>query len=224
MLALPAAGRSLTLDAYLKPFAAVRHVHYGASAALCIRERLKGDTAGIERIVLSVYNEAIVYCGNRAPRTPIQAQFSLSFGVAAMLRFGVLDPSVYEAKVFNDPELRRLESLVELQTDDGLSERGERGANLKVVRAQEDFQESVTSIWGDASQPLDSKAVAAKFQHYASRSVAKERAALFCSTLLDTPDIDLRVLWRQLSTEVSPHSNQSQQVPSATKTTARFDT
>lgn len=221
VLPMPQASTNLLLDAYLKPFAAVRHVHYGALAALRIRERLKGDTTGIERIVLSVYEEAIVYCGNRAPRAPIQAQFSLSFGAAAMLRFGVLDPSVYETTCFNDSELRRLESLVELQVDDGLSARGERGANLKVVHAQGDFQESVTSVSGDVSQPLDNKAVATKFQHYASRNVSKEKAALFCNTLLDAPDIALRELWQQLSPKALCQPEQSIAVPA---TTATFST
>jgi 2-methylcitrate dehydratase PrpD len=132
---LPDAATLLLQDAYLKPFAAVRHVHYGATAARQIREQLAGDTAGIEAIVLTVYDEAIVYCGNRAPRTPIQAQFSLSFGIAAMLRFGDVDPSVYAAPRFDDAELRRLEALVVLETDADLTARKHRGATLTVTRA-----------------------------------------------------------------------------------------
>ncbi len=197
--ALPEAAATLLLDAYLKPFAAVRHVHYGALAAQRIRQRLPGRTQGIRSIVLTVYNEAIVYCGNRAPRTPIQAQFSLSFGVAAILRFGDIDPSVYAPARFDDPELRRLEALVVLQTDTDLTARGQRGATLAVAHEQGRLQESVSSIAGDAGQPLDRQALSAKFSHYVSRSVAAECAALFCNTLFDAPDADLCSLWQQLA-------------------------
>ena len=147
------------VDAYLKPFAAVRHVHYGAVAARRIRALLATGTQSVRAIVLTVYEEATVYCGNRAPRTPIQAQFSLSFGVAAMLRFGDIDPSVYEPARFDDPELRRLEALVELRVDAGLTERRQRGATLEVTQeadgATTRLRQSVDTIPGDASQPLD---------------------------------------------------------------------
>jgi 2-methylcitrate dehydratase PrpD len=36
---LPGASALLLRDAYLKPFAAVRHVHYGATAARNLREQ-----------------------------------------------------------------------------------------------------------------------------------------------------------------------------------------
>ena len=205
--ALPAAQTSLLLDAYLKPFAAVRHVHYGAVAARRIRALLTAGTQSVRAIVLTVYEEATVYCGNRAPRTPIQAQFSLSFGVAAMLRFGDIDPSVYEPARFDDPELRRLEALVELRVDAGLTERRQRGATLEVTQeadgAATRLRQSVDTIPGDASQPLDRAALCAKFTRYAARSIAADRAAAFCDIVLDAPDIALRLLWQQL-TETSP--------------------
>ncbi|SFQ25418.1 MmgE/PrpD family protein [Variovorax sp. 770b2] len=197
---LPDAATLLLQDAYLKPFAAVRHVHYGATAAREIREQLRGDTAGIEAIVLKVYDEAIVYCGNRAPRTPIQAQFSLSFGIAAMLRFGDVDPSVYAAPRFDDAELRRLEALVVLETDADLTARRQRGATLTVTGAGGTIEKAVGTIAGDAASPLDRAALAAKFTHYAAHSVAGPKAAHFCDAVLDAPaDTGLRTLWQALA-------------------------
>jgi 2-methylcitrate dehydratase PrpD len=196
---LPDASTLLLRDAYLKPFAAVRHVHYGATAARAVRERLAGDTAGIRRIVLMVYEEAIVYCGNRAPRTPIQAQFSLSFGLAAMLRFGDVDPSVYAAPRFDDAELRRLEALVELEVDAGLTARRQRGATLALTHDGGTHEESVTTIAGDAGNPLDRAALVAKFTHYAAQPVAPARAQAFCDGVLDAPaDTALDALWQRL--------------------------
>jgi 2-methylcitrate dehydratase PrpD len=197
---LPGASALLLRDAYLKPFAAVRHVHYGATAARTLREHFAHDTAGIGRIVLEVYEEAIVYCGNRAPRTPIQAQFSLSFGVAAMLRFGDVDPSVYAAPRFDDAELRRLEALVELQTDAGLTARKQRGATLTLTHDGGTCEDTVGTIAGDAAHPLDRAALAAKFTHYAARSVDGAKAMRFCDGVLDAPaGTALGALWRQLA-------------------------
>ncbi|MBS0452251.1 MAG: MmgE/PrpD family protein [Proteobacteria bacterium] len=203
--ALPGAQVALLGDAYIKPFAAVRHVHYGATAARLLRAQLGGnDTTQIRRIVLKVYEEAIVYCGNRAPRTPIQAQFSLSFGIAAMLRFGDVDPSVYAAPRFDDAELRRLESLVELETDAGLTERKLRGATLSITLGDRVVAETVGTIAGDAANPLDRDALVAKFMHYASgmatHGVAAPDAAHYCNGVLDAPaDTALATLWRQLA-------------------------
>jgi 2-methylcitrate dehydratase PrpD len=200
---LPGASALLLRDAYLKPFAAVRHVHYGATAARTLREQCTDGTdgtAGIRRIVLKVYEEAIVYCGNRAPRTPIQAQFSLSFGVAAMLRFGDVDPSVYAAPRFDGAELRRLEALVELETDAGLTARKQRGATLTVTHGGGTCEDTVGTIAGDAAHPLDRAALAAKFTHYAGRSVDAARAMHFCNGVLDAPaGTAVHALWRQLA-------------------------
>jgi 2-methylcitrate dehydratase PrpD len=197
---LPDAAVLLLRDAYLKPFAAVRHVHYGATAARRVRALLAGDTAVVRRIVLRVYDEAIVYCGNRAPRTPIQAQFSLSFGVAAMLRFGDLDPSVYAAPRFDDVELRRLEALVVLEADADLTARGQRGATLQVSHAGGTAEETVGAVMGDAAHPLDRAALVAKFAHYAARSVPGPEAARFCDGVLDAlPGTPLGALWQPLA-------------------------
>lgn len=215
------AATPLLQDAYLKPFAAVRHVHYGATAARQIREQLGGDTAGIAGIVgivLRVYDEAIVYCGNRAPRTPIQAQFSLSFGVAAMLRFGDVDPSVYAAPRFDDAELRRLEALVVLETDADLTARRQRGATLTATlvaaRAGDTLRRTVGTIAGDAAHPLDRAALAAKFTHYAAHSVAGPAAAQFCDAALDAPaGTALRALWQALAARPTSHTSHSHSSP-----------
>ena len=68
-----------------------------------------------------MYEEATVYCNNPRPSTLLAAQFSLTFGIAAMLACGRLDADSYAPSVFDDPELRRLEALVEVVVDDDLT-------------------------------------------------------------------------------------------------------
>jgi 2-methylcitrate dehydratase PrpD len=193
----PSPTADLILDAYLKPFAAVRHVHYGALAARRIRERLQGQTEGIHRIVLTVYEEAAVYCNNPQPATLLAAQFSLSFGLASMLRFGTLDASSYEAPRFQDPELRRLEALVDVKIDRDLTQANKRGASVSVVSRRGHCDEQV-----DADDPgllLDAAAAIAKFTDAAAPTVAPAASQAFCAALLQArADVPMRRLWQLL--------------------------
>jgi 2-methylcitrate dehydratase PrpD len=159
----------LILEGYLKRYAAVRHVHYGTEAALHLRDRLAGRPS---RIQLSIYEEAITYCGNRAPRTPIQAQFSLSFGIAAALRFGRLDADLYQGEAFEDPELRRLEALVEITA--------ERTDVRHATLAVDGMQERVAQL-----APMTSAEVRGKFRQNASARADAERLA---AALVDGPE------------------------------------
>jgi len=189
------AGRRLLLEGYLKPYAAVRHVHYGIEAARVAREQIE-DASQISRIRLKIYPEAITYCGNRDPKTPIQAQFSLSYGVAAALRFGTVDPAQYRKERFNEPELRRLEKLVVLEADAALGAAGQRGATLSIEAGYKEAEATVATIKGDPQDPLTPEEVAAKFLRYTAPSVPPEKAYHFAAAVLTcTPDTPVRQLW-----------------------------
>lgn len=196
--ALPPGSADLILDAYLKPFAAVRHVHYGALAARRIRARLKARTESIDRILLTIYEEATVYCGNPRPATPLTAQFSLSFGVASMLRFGELDAASYEPPRFQDAELRRLEALVEVRIDPALTAARRRGASLRVTSAAGVYEEKV-GPQADPELLIDVQGVVAKFAHNAAPGLSAQASRAFCTSFLDAPaPARLHDLWRQL--------------------------
>jgi 2-methylcitrate dehydratase PrpD len=152
------AGTWLIEEAYLKPFAGVRHGHYAAAAAIEIRRRLTATDA-IAGVRLETYGEALRYASNRAPRTPIAAQFSLSFAVAAGLRFGDLGPDAYRA--LDDPELIRLEALVELAEVPATS--GRRIARLIVRTMAGELRAEVDTVSGDPGRPMTETAVEAKF-------------------------------------------------------------
>lgn len=163
------------MSAYIKPFAAVRHVHYGATCAHVLRTRL--DPARIRTIRLRIYQEAVTYCGNRAPTVPLQAQFSLSFGLAAMMTHGRLDPSVYQPPLFNDPLLHQLESQVEIEVDAEWSARGQRGACLHITTDDgQTHTHEVTAVAGDANCPLSDEALINKYLAYAVPTLGQDLA------------------------------------------------
>ncbi|MBL8702721.1 MAG: MmgE/PrpD family protein [Alphaproteobacteria bacterium] len=155
-----AAGTWLIADGYVKPFAGVRHAHYAAAAAIAARARVE-STDAVVALRLETYGEALRYAANRAPRTPIAAQFSLSFAVAAGLRFGDLAPDAYRA--LGDPGLVRLEGLVELAEDPAMTAAGRRGARLIMRTALDTVTTEVDSVPGDPARPMREDEVAAKF-------------------------------------------------------------
>jgi 2-methylcitrate dehydratase PrpD len=180
-VALAPAGVWLMSEGYLKPYAAVRHVHYGVAAALALRPQLEGRFDRIDGIGLATYAEALTYCGNRAPRTPIQAQFSLSYGVARTIAAGDLGPDAYAEEALGDPLVRSLEAKVRLFEDEGLSRSGRRGATLAIEIGGERLERTVDRVAGDPSLPMTREEIVAKFARHARR--AQDAAGRF----LDAP-------------------------------------
>ena len=156
-------GEWLILESYLKPYAAVRHVHYGAAAALTLRKKIGDRLRQIRGIELSTYAEALAYCGNRAPQSAIQAQFSLSYGVACALLTGELGPDSYSMK---DPEILQIEKKIILSEDLELTRRGKRGATLSIELENEKLENSIEHVTGDPEQPMTRDQILAKFTRY----------------------------------------------------------
>ena len=178
------AAERLVPRGYLKPFAAVRHVHYAAYAALALREAVRGRVDAIAAITLETYSEAIRYCGNRAPRTAIQAQFSLSYGAAWALLRGDLDPAAYRPEALADAQVRRTESMITLQAADRPDEK--RYARLRVVFADGTAEHAeAIDIPGDPLNPMPPDAVHAKFVRFAGETLGKAQADAFARRLLD---------------------------------------
>jgi 2-methylcitrate dehydratase PrpD len=165
-------------EAYVKPFAGVRHAHYGAAAALALRPALGARLDRIEAIRLETYAEAIAYASNRSPASAIKAQFSLSWAIAAALAQGDLGPAAYADAALADPLLRRLEALVELHEDKGMTAAGRRAARLVVEVDGARLSEAVDGVAGDPHRPMDDDAVRAKFLRLAGAEAAPVAAAL----------------------------------------------
>jgi 2-methylcitrate dehydratase PrpD len=174
------AGQWTLLEGYLKPFAGVRHTHYGVEAALRLRARHAIKADDVTAITLRVYPEAIQYCGNRAPSTAIQAQFSLSYAVAAALVLGDLGPDAY-ANV-DDARITRLERRVVVEAD---ATRVRRGANVAIDFAGQHVAESVDDIAGDASSPMTRDQVVDKFRRYVAPIIGEKSAAAFVAFFLE---------------------------------------
>ncbi|MBM3503406.1 MAG: MmgE/PrpD family protein [Alphaproteobacteria bacterium] len=172
---LCAPGTWLVTQGYLKPFAAVRHVHYGAAAAQRWRDS-GGDYRKIRALRLEVYEESRRYCGNRAPKHPIQAQFSLTYGLAHTLVHGDLAPEAYTAAALADPRTKALEAMVEVETEPVWTAAASRGARLHMTDDRGDQVETVTEVLGDPTRPMSRDQVVEKFRRYASPVIGEAAA------------------------------------------------
>jgi 2-methylcitrate dehydratase PrpD len=181
--ALAAAGEWLILQGYLKPWAGVRHLHYAAAAAQQLRGSVT-DPGEIREIRLSIYPEALTYCGNRAPGTMLQAQFSLSWAVAAMLTTGDLGPDAFSAEALADPRIRRLESQVVLEREDTTGRASARTATLTITNTGKTARAQVDQVAGDPGAPLTSDDVTEKFLRFSAPSIGRERAQRLSDAVL----------------------------------------
>jgi 2-methylcitrate dehydratase PrpD len=154
-------GQWTILAGYLKPFAGVRHSHYGVEAALRLRRHRGFSLEQVEVVRLQTYAEAVQYCGNRAPRTAIQAQFSLSYAIAAALVLGDLGPNAYDD--VGDPTICRMEQRIVVEAD---QTRVRRGAQLTIDCGGKSLTESVDDVAGDPAMPMSKDQVVGKFRRY----------------------------------------------------------
>jgi 2-methylcitrate dehydratase PrpD len=180
----------LVEEAYIKPFAGVRHAHYAAAAALALLPALAGRLGAVEAITLTTYAEALRYAANRAPASAIAAQFSLSWAVAAALAQGDLGPAAYADAALTDPALRGLEARVRLEEDAALTAAGRRGAAVALTLTDGTrIDGRADAVPGDPGLPMSEAAVRAKFLRFAAPVVGEGGAARAMAALLDAgPD------------------------------------
>jgi len=134
-----------------------------------------------------VYEEAMTYCGNRQPKTEIQAQFSLSYGLASALVQGDLGPEAYTAAAMTEPMTLKLEEMLAITPDQAATEADIRRAALTIETAAGTSVHHVQSVAGDLDQPLTDAQVSAKFSRYASPVIGSARAAAMAEQLLIGP-------------------------------------
>ncbi len=187
----PSIDAPLLAQGYLKPYAAVRHAHYGIAASQQWRNQYR-HAERIERVVLTVYPEALQYCGNRAPQTMIQAQFSLSYAVSRVLAGYDITPAAYSRDALQDPLACRIErdmSVIETH------EFSRRAARLQVDADGASFVTMVDRVDGDPDQPMTTETVLNKAVGLISASLPSVDAGAYSTRWLEAPhDTPVRTL------------------------------
>ncbi len=149
------------INVSLKPYPCCRGVHVSIDAALALSAKYNIDAAGIKEIsiITGAANHQLLCTPFEAkikPRNPVDAQFSIPWGVATALlrrRVGMED---YSAAAVADPELLRLAAKITATVDPALSSpMGIEPALLTVVMDNgESFHQRVDLPKGTPGQPI----------------------------------------------------------------------
>lgn len=112
------------VDLSYKPYPCCRFNHTAIDAALALRPQI-GDPSGIRAIRVGVNNQAYeAVCTppdiRRAPRTVVQAQFSIPYTVAAALVTGGVGLNDLSQPALSRPEILALAARTECRVDDGI--------------------------------------------------------------------------------------------------------
>ena len=153
----------------IKPYPCCRGIHpaIDAGLALAIENNLQSDD--IREIVLTVTDAHLsLLCqpedAKRSPRSPVDAQFSIPWGVASAIvgrRVGLDD---FTESAIKNRKVLGLTEKMRLETDDSLSKPGPDPTRVKVITKDEKVFEKVVQIpLGSLDRPMSFEDCARKF-------------------------------------------------------------
>lgn len=179
-----------------KPWPACRHCHAAIDAALALRDpRL----APITEITVHVYADALAFCDRPAPRTTIEAKFSLQHAVAVALQDGPPELAAFDPPSLLRADLATLRACVRVIADPGFTAAYPRqfGSAVTTARADGSVQRAtVPDALGDPENPLAESALQEKARALlASAGVDQRRiGTIIAATLALADGAPLRAL------------------------------
>jgi len=199
LLERPAGGFEI-MRTGVKPHACCRYMQAPIDAALALRAAHDIDPASVERVEVGLVAAAFpIVCEppehKRRPRSVVDEQFSLPFGIAVALARGAASPAEFVPATLDDPQVVRLMDRVAAVRDPALDARYPSvwPAWVRiVVRGGREVAEHVTHPLGDPERFLDPAALGAKFRALARRALPPaqvERLAAAAAALAGAPDV-----------------------------------
>jgi len=146
-----------------KPWPACRHAHAAVDAALALRPQVGGRA--IAAIRVESYADALAFCDRAAPRSVIEAKFSLQHAVAVALHEGKPPLLAFELPAIASPELAALRARTTLVEDPSFTRAYpfHFGSAVEITLADGTvLHESVPDALGDPENPLSDDAILVK--------------------------------------------------------------
>ncbi|MFC7706315.1 MmgE/PrpD family protein [Plastorhodobacter daqingensis] len=147
-----------------KPYPCCRFNHTAIDAALALRDELGGDLADIQAIRVGVNNQAYeAVCTppamRRAPKTIVQAQFSIPYTVACALVTGGVRLTDLSDDALSRPDVLAIAGRTECAVDAGIEAEWGRTvtpAQVDIVTARGTFSRRVDAPKGNHENPMSS--------------------------------------------------------------------
>jgi 2-methylcitrate dehydratase PrpD len=153
----------------IKPYPCCRGVHPAIDAALALVAEQGIEGKDIKEIVLSVTDAHLsLLCEpldvKRSPRSPVDAQFSIPWGVATAIvkkRVGLSD---YTDSAIRNRDVLRLTARMRVEVDNTLHKPGPEPTRVKVVTTDgKEFAKVVENPLGSLERPMSFEDCARKF-------------------------------------------------------------
>ncbi len=155
-----------------KPWPACRHTHAAIDAALLLRAQIiasRVDMAAentIERLFKEIkvytYQDALDFCDQPRPDTPLAARFSLQHAVATALGSGAPVLADFDQQALNQPAIAALRDKVRVSADQDINQSYPDHFAARVVALLVDgstCQAQVDDAWGDPEWPMNAQQV-----------------------------------------------------------------
>ncbi len=151
------------LETSFKPWPACRHTHPTIDAVLALRDRAPAEA--IERIAITTYGDALTYCDNPAPATPLAAKFSLQYCAAVVLLDGAPNLAAFTPAALGRADVAALRDRVAVAEGEPFAGAypNHYGAEVQVtLRDGRVERVAVRDALGDPENPLGAAEVEAK--------------------------------------------------------------
>ena len=144
------------IDVSTKYYGSCGHTFAPIDAALNVLEMNDIDIVDIVKIYVKTYQAAIEVAGNSEPGTAYQSKFSISYCVAAAVKFGKVFRNEFQDQYLADSEIRKLMAAVEVSVGQELEEifPAKRGASVEIVTNKGSYIDTVYCRKGDPGNPL----------------------------------------------------------------------
>lgn len=141
---------------YFKPYACCRWIHGAIDAALAMREQQGFTIAAIQEIEVATFARALSLANQRAPDSPLSAQFSVPFCVALALIDGRASVEAIESSSLGRSDVLALSSRIRLSLDESLDAMFpvRVPARVRIVLADGPIEQEVLIPSGDPDAPM----------------------------------------------------------------------
>lgn len=163
--------------------------HRAIDAAMSLREQVAHRLADIESVGVELGRVQASMLRSHAPKTVLDAKFSVEFAVAATLSLGRLGLAELEESIVNDPAIRALAARVHVETTDDRDPADPLFSPFDRVRLQLRGGAVIESApvhraKGHAKRPLSEDELRGKFLDCAEPSLGEQRALSWWRALI----------------------------------------
>jgi 2-methylcitrate dehydratase PrpD len=181
----------ISLNTY-KPFACGIVVHPAIDGAIQLRNECRLHAGEIDRIDLLVAPRVLELTGKRAPRSGLEAKFSVYHAVAAAIVCGAAGPAEFTDESAIEPQIIALRDRIHAESDLKLRD-DEAHIRIKLKDGRE-LERHVEHAVGSLEHPMTDKDLDSKFRGLVRGILTKEEADQLldhCWKMESLPDVAL---------------------------------